>query len=106
MLTQYTKTQRQALVDQIIKDLQSGQPFFWKKGWYNRERPQNGISGRAYEGGNAVKLTFISIIKGYKDPRWITLYQADKQGWKIKKGSHGCSIEYYNEDYKKTRKNT
>lgn len=94
-LPKHVEEKRQALADKVIKDIQEGKPFFWDSGHYGGQ-PQNAISGKSYRGGNAVALYVRSMEKGYTDNRWVTFDQANKNGWKVKRGEKGTHVEYWN----------
>ena len=69
----------------------------WQKEWRGSggSAPQNGITKACYRGCNAFWLSLISMMKGYDDPRWVTMVQImdqdgkyhPKQNWHLKKGS-------------------
>ena len=49
----------------------------WKKEWQSTggSAPRNGITKANYRGCNAFWLSLVSMIKGYDDPRWVTMLQ-------------------------------
>jgi antirestriction protein ArdC len=57
--------------------------------------PESAVSGRPYKGLNALYLLRPIREEGFIDSRWITAKDANKQGYKIKKGSKGVSLEYW-----------
>lgn len=77
----------------------------WKKEWHGSggSSPQNGITKTCYKGSNAFWLSLVSMIKGYDDPRWVTMVQImdndkkyhPKQDWHLKKGSKATYVEYW-----------
>lgn len=77
----------------------------WKKEWSGTGglAPQNGITNRNYRGCNAFALNLQAMVKGYDDPRWLTMVQImDKdhkyhpaQNWHLKKGSKATYVEYW-----------
>ena len=77
----------------------------WKKEWRDLGgfAQQNGITRAHYRGCNALMLSLISMMKGYNDPRWLTMRQiADhdgkyhpKQKWHLKAGSKATYVEYW-----------
>lgn len=90
---------RNELVNKIIKDIQSGKPFFWNEGFFNAE-PKNLICAlrnekRLYKGINNLFLTVSAYVNGFKDSRWATFKQIEAAGYKLKKGSKGTHIEYW-----------
>ena len=90
---------RNELVNKIIEDIQSGKPFFWNEGFFNTE-PKNLICAlnnekRLYKGINNLFLTVSAYVNGFKDSRWATFKQIEAAGYKLKKGSKGTHIEYW-----------
>ena len=77
----------------------------WQKEWRGSggSAPQNGITKACYRGCNAFWLSLISMMKGYDDPRWVTMVQImdqdgkyhPKQNWHLKKGSKATYVEYW-----------
>ena len=88
---------RQEQTDALISAIESGTapwqtPFL--PGTEGR-RPFNFISGKAYRGGNALLLSIASQIEFGGDPRWMTFNQASERGMRIKPGSKGSIVEYW-----------
>ena len=77
----------------------------WQKEWRGRggDAPHNGITKACYRGSNAFWLSLIAMMKGYNDPRWVTMVQImdvdgkyhPKQKWHLKKGSKATYVEYW-----------
>lgn len=77
----------------------------WKKEWsgIGGSAPHNGITKANYRGCNAFMLQLTSMIKGYDDPRWVTMLQImdndgkyhPKEKWHLKKGSKATYVEYW-----------
>ena len=77
----------------------------WKKEWAGSggNAPHNGITKACYRGTNAFWLSLISMMKGYDDPRWVTMLQIidsdgryhPNQQWHLKKGSKATYVEYW-----------
>ena len=69
----------------------------WQKPW----EPARGMSfhnpasGTVYKGVNRLNLAISSLENGFEDPRWMTMRQANEQGYRIKKGSKATTIVYY-----------
>lgn len=79
-----TKNLKNKLVEFYIQAL-SEEKLPWERGWNNvRERHYNPVTNMTYHGNNFAILEFVSMIKGYEDPRWCTIKQANSQKWKIK----------------------
>lgn len=85
---------RQLLIDSYKRALTEGD-YIWKKGWRAPEMPKNAMSNRKYNGVNKALLYFMSMQKGYKDPRWATYNQAQKEGWQVRKGEKGIPVEFW-----------
>ena len=77
----------------------------WKKEWSGKggNAPQNGITKACYRGSNAFWLSLVSMMKGYDDPRWVTMVQImdnkgtyhPKEQWHLKAGSKATYVEYW-----------
>lgn len=77
----------------------------WRKEWKGTgfASPMNGVTKALYRGCNQFFLTLVSMSKGYRDPRWLTMNQiADKNGtyhpkekWHLRKGSKATYVEYW-----------
>ena len=97
---------RAEMTEKLMEAIKSGEAP-WQKPWEARAgaAPQyqiNADTGKAYRGGNQL---FLTICAGRsEDPRWCTFLQAQKNGWKIKKGSKGVPVEYFSFDSESTRK--
>ena len=69
----------------------------WQKPW----EPARGMSfhnpasGTVYKGVNRLNLAISSLENGFEDPRWMTMRQANEQGYRIRKGSKSTTIVYY-----------
>ncbi len=88
------KDQRKQIVERVIEDMEKGGAQ-WIKPWSQHFAQQNAVSGHVYRGGNRIHLAFVSMIRGYDDPRWCTFNQAKSKGWKIKKGAKSAMIEHW-----------
>jgi len=77
----------------------------WRKEWIGTggSAPQNGITKACYRGSNAFWLRLVSMMKGYTDPRWVTMIQImdkdakyhPKEKWHLKAGSKATYVEYW-----------
>ena len=95
---------RQQLAD-MFTGILAEKGLEWKKEWRDLGgfAQQNGITHAHYRGCNALMLSLISMMKGYNDPRWLTMRQiadADgkyhpKQKWHLKTGSKASYVEYW-----------
>ena len=84
---------RERLAQQFIDSLKEGQ-LPWKACW-QKNLPENGITGKAYRGVNSFLLSLIAELEGYSDSRWCTFRQASEKGWHIQKGAKGVPVEYW-----------
>ena len=77
----------------------------WRKEWAGTGggAPHNGITKACYRGSNAFWLSLVSMMKGYSDPRWVTMVQImdkdskyhPKEKWHLKAGSKATYVEYW-----------
>lgn len=80
--------------EQIIESLKNGTAP-WQRPWKAGEfvPPMNPISGTRYSGVNLLALT--KQLSGRADPRFVTFKQASGNDWRIKKGEHGATVEFW-----------
>ena len=79
--------------EKIIQRLQEGTAP-WQIPWTPGKTPlvpHNPASGTVYRGMNRVHLA----LSGYDDPRWMTLRQANEQGYSILPGSKATPVVYF-----------
>jgi len=78
--------------EQLIEDLKKGVAP-WQKPWGPGELhpPLNPVSGTVYSGINRVMLS----RKGYEDPRWMSLKQANSLDCRVRKGEKAQTIVYW-----------
>ena len=90
------KDLRQELAEKLIAQIESGTAS-WQKPWVAGEvkAPLNAVTGKPYRGVNREWLLLVSPDQ--TDPRWCTYKQAEEQGWQVRKGEHGTSIEVWKE---------
>ncbi len=98
-LPKKVQDQRNELVKKVIKDIESGKPFFWDCEHYGK-RPRNLLQATKgqdvyYKGINSMQLILAAREKGYKDSRWATYKQAQMAGGNVKRGEKGTPIEYW-----------
>ena len=77
----------------------------WRKEWMGTGggAPHNGITKACYRGSNAFWLSLVAMMKGYNDPRWVTMIQImdkdskyhPKEKWHLKAGSKATYVEYW-----------
>lgn len=86
------KTVTAALIEQMEQGV-----AIWQKPWVTSKayQPQNGASGRLYNGFNRMYLGFMQMdILQSDDPRWFTFTNVKDLGAKIKKGSKSTIVVY------------
>ncbi len=67
----------------------------WQKSWVSMERPQNYFTGKEYQGANVFNLMITAMLRGYSDPRWLTIGKIKKDpDLYIKAGSKASYVEY------------
>ena len=74
----------------------------WKKPWVTpgfTGMPQN-ITGRHYNGINALMLMLLREKEGYKTPVFMTFQQAKAAGYDVKKGAAGYPVEFWRPVFK------
>ena len=92
--TDIINEQRKQIVERVIEDMEKGGTQ-WIMPWSKHFAQQNAVSGHVYRGANRIHLAFVSMIRGYDDPRWCTFNQAKSKGWKVKKGAKSVAIEHW-----------
>ncbi len=96
---------RKKVVKNIIERIEED-GLEWKKGWSpEMVTPSNPYSKAKYKGRNVVKAFNSALNNEYKDSRWITFKQAEKQGWKVKKGAKSIVLEKWIFDKEEKRLN-
>ncbi|MBU2774490.1 DUF3560 domain-containing protein [Acidithiobacillus ferrooxidans] len=92
---------RLEVANQLIERIESGTAP-WQRPWEAGQvlMPVNAITGKTYNGVNRQNLMMFS--PDLSDPRWCTYKQAQEQGWQVRKGSTGLTIEKWS-DYEHRR---
>jgi antirestriction protein ArdC len=99
---------RQDLTNTIVGLIESGTAP-WQKPWSPDDAgqalslPFNATTGRAYRGANSLYLMARQMQMGSVDPRWCTYKQAQAQGWQVRKGEKGTTVEYWQFDREEER---
>jgi len=94
-MNQQTKDFREKIANEFIKSLEE-EKLDWKKNWKAlSSAPQNAVTNATYKGLNRFNLTFLCNVNEWEDPRFATFKQISDKGWHLKKGSHGCKVEYW-----------
>lgn len=86
------QNKHQKIAQDIIAALKDGTAP-WIKPWTPEQSasPYNPVSGTRYKGVNFIYLS----MQGKLDPRWVTFNQAKKNGWQVKKGSKGTTVQFW-----------
>ncbi|GAA4461869.1 zincin-like metallopeptidase domain-containing protein [Nemorincola caseinilytica] len=79
------------VTDKIIERLNAG-TVPWRKPWKDAGMPRNLISGKPYRGINSLLLG----MEGYEHNLFLSFDQVKKIGGKVRRGSKGHSIVYWN----------
>lgn len=67
----------------------------WTKSWVEVGLPMNMKTKKNYKGGNVFNLNFEVIKNEWKCNQWATFKQWSDMGYKIKKGSKGSQVYYW-----------
>lgn len=95
----YTSQQRnqqhsEAVAAELVARLKEGTAP-WQKPWdagKTQPAPFNPTTGKPYRGGNAL---WLQMNQQTDDPRWMTYKQAQDQGWQVRKGEKGTTVEFW-----------
>lgn len=88
---------RQELVNYLIERIETEKKLPWDDGMAKKFQNHNPASGTVYSGVNSLRLFIESEKKKYEDNRWVTFKQGCLDlGLKLKKGSKGTVVEYWN----------
>ena len=99
---------RQDLTDTIVELVEKGAAP-WQKPWNPDDAgvalriPYNATSDRAYRGANSLYLMARQMQLGSDDPRWCTYKQAQAEGWQVRNGEKGTTVEYWQFDREEQR---
>lgn len=84
----------ESVAEQLIEQLRAGTAPWqrpWKPGESHSLLPMNPITGKRYQGINAIHL----MGQGRADPRWMTYKQAAAHEAQVRKGEKGTPIQYW-----------
>jgi antirestriction protein ArdC len=90
--TKSPKDVRRDLAQALLDHIDSGTAP-WQKQWdplVGDDTPINAVTGKRYRGINNF---WLMLNQPDSDPRWCTFKQAQDNEWKIRKGSHGTTVE-------------
>lgn len=99
------KTEFRETLAEALANVLNERGLDWKQEWKGSggSAPHNGVTKACYRGVNAFWLSLIAMVKGYDDPRWVTMVQImDKDGkyhpkekWHLKAGAKATYVEYW-----------
>lgn len=90
-----TVEQRAKVAAEIVAAMKD-EGIDWVIPWSRLEAPRNGSTDRVYQGGrNRAHLLAAMRAEDTVDPRFFTYNQANKAGYKVKKGASSCIIEHW-----------
>jgi len=88
----------QKVTDTIVRHLEEGTTP-WQKPWDGGADtfyiPQNGVSGKQYNGVNVLLLWGTALEREYKSHEWASFRQWNNQKESIRKGEKGTMVVYY-----------
>ncbi|MBR1660280.1 MAG: DUF1738 domain-containing protein [Oscillospiraceae bacterium] len=85
---------RKDVTNKIIAAMEAGTAP-WQQPWIVMAPQQNAISRKQYRGANKLILAMRGQELQTSDPRWLTFHQAQEKGWKVKKGSKGTAVSFW-----------
>ncbi|MDR1482130.1 MAG: ArdC family protein, partial [Synergistaceae bacterium] len=89
-----TEKRREEFAERVARALDTGVVPWQRKGVPDTP-VRSAVSGRNYNGLNALYLMEECADKDYRDPRFITASEANKNGLYVRKGEHGTVLEYW-----------
>lgn len=81
---------------EIVRELEQGVAP-WVRPWSEGTDallPHNAVSERRYSGVNVLLLWQTALVKGYRNPAWLTFKQARTLDGHVQKGEHGRLVVY------------
>jgi antirestriction protein ArdC len=88
---------REAFAERAAQSLENG-VVPWRQEGLPTEPQQNGVSGRSYNGLNALFLMEAAGTEKYRDPRWMTHKDAENHGFKPRMGEKSTKLEFWDKD--------
>ncbi|MBI3266941.1 MAG: DUF1738 domain-containing protein [Chlamydiae bacterium] len=85
------KTVYEIVTERILEKMKQGK-IPWHQPWKGLELPKNLSTKRPYRGINIFSL----ILTDFSSPYWVTFKQASQLGGRIKKGSKGSLVVFWN----------
>jgi antirestriction protein ArdC len=94
------KSTAEIVTSRILEIIETTGSLPWLKPWMsvagNGSAPRNFITGKAYQGINALLLFSVQQVTGYSSPYWLTFKQAQDKGGCVRRGEKGTPVVYYN----------
>jgi antirestriction protein ArdC len=88
---------REAFVGRVAQSLEAG-VVPWRRPELPVESQQNAVSGRSYNGLNALFLMEAAGAEGYTDSRWLTRKETETHGFKPRQGEKSTKLEFWGKD--------
>ena len=88
---------RDAFVGRVAQSLEKG-IVPWRQEDLPVEPQHNAVSGRSYNGLNALFLMEAAGSGGYTDSRWVTRKEAENNGFKARQGEKSTKLEFWGKD--------
>jgi len=83
------------VTDKIVAMLEEGVTP-WRKPWKGSDgAPCNLVSGKRYQGVNALLLGMAGFFDGHLSPYWMTYKQAKQKGGNVRKGEKGALVLFF-----------
>ncbi len=104
--------QRNEVTQYLLNKIQEDGKLPWRDGLKINLQQHNPLTNTQYKGANILRLYVSSLKNEFTDPRWVTFNQVKKanesiqnpeERLKIKAGSKGTQIEYWNTIEKGTK---
>lgn len=86
-------TPLQVVVDRVIAAIEANQVLPWSNGWVGNNTPVS-ITGRPYNGFNAMWLAFLTKAHNYQSNVWVTQAALKREGGWIAKGEKFVPVLY------------
>lgn len=84
------------ITDRVIEMIETNSDLKWLKGWKGIKNPSNYRTEKNYGGINLFNLFIHMTFFGFENPYYLTFNQIKELGGKLKKGSKGMPILYFN----------
>lgn len=88
------KAERRRIVEEALELMRAGR-IGWADELCGGMIPRNYTTGRHYNGGNLLHLGCAIRRNGWRDPRFLTIRQANERGLRVRKGERSTVIEHW-----------